>query len=148
MAALAEAFQLPGLHFAWNYHQTLPDVASWHPHRPQLQRIIPMGLVSGGMPSATVRVWDISMARSALSRKLAPPPAPLKQSGITCSTSPRAITKPLPMLPRGIPPDPNPIRINHFIHRIPGICLFYGISGGISAPRHQTMGLAATHRMC
>ena len=70
-----------------------------------------MGLGSAVMPSATGRVWDISM-------------------------------------PRGIPPAPNSIGINHFIHRIPGICLFFGISGGISALKHQTIGLAATHRMC
>jgi len=39
----------------------------------------------------------------------------------------------LPMLPRGIPHHPHPIGIGHFIHRIPGICLFLRISGGISA---------------
>ena len=58
------------------------------------------------MPSATVRVWGISMARSASSWKLASPPAPLKQSRMTCSTSPRATTKPSQCCLRGIPHHP------------------------------------------
>ena len=50
-------------------------------------------------------------------------------SRLLIDASSGAITKPSQCCLVASPPPPNPIGINQFIHRIPGIYLFLGISG-------------------
>ena len=85
------------------------------------------------MPSATVRVWDISTACVDAAWKLASPPAPLKHP--RCLSTLRRELSPNPPNVAFVasPATHHPIGIAHFIHRIPGI-YFFGVYRAIFQP--------------